>query len=194
MGETILFFVFGGVAILSALGVVFNRNAVHSALSLLLNFAMLAGLYILLNAQFIGAAQIIIYAGAIVVLFLFVVMLLGQELGEQIRTWFTWRNLVMIGLGLALLTVVGTLVFEWTYPIRGAEHSIPNASLENVARSGNVELLGRALFTDFLLPFELASVLLLVAIVGVVVLASRRQSQPLAGPGRQLEQPLIEEG
>ncbi|MFQ5614321.1 MAG: NADH-quinone oxidoreductase subunit J [Anaerolineae bacterium] len=174
MGETILFFIFGGTAIFSALAVVFNKNAVHSALFLLLNFGMLAGLYLLLNAQFIAAAQIIIYAGAIVVLFLFVVMLLGAELGEQVRTWLTWRNVVMIGLGLILLTVVGTLVFELAYPIRGAEHAVANARPEDVASLGQVELLGRALFTDFILPFEAASVLLLVGIVGVVVLGGRR--------------------
>lgn len=174
MGESILFFIFGGVAAVSGLAVVFNKNAVHSALFLLLNFAMVAGLYILLNAQFIAAAQVIIYAGAIVVLFLFVVMLLGAELGEQVRTWLTIRNVVMVGLGLAFLTIVGTLVFELAYPIRGAEHAVVNATPAEVAQFGNVELLGRALFTDFILPFELASLLLLVGIVGVVVLASRR--------------------
>lgn len=86
MFEQLLFFVLAAVAVGAALGVIFNKNLVHSALCLLLNFGVLAVFYIMLNAQFLGIVQVLVYAGAIVVLFLFVVMLLGAELGEKVVT------------------------------------------------------------------------------------------------------------
>ena len=151
---------------------VFSRNAVHSALFLLLNFCMLAALYVMLNAQFIAAAQIIVYAGAIVVLVLFVIMLLGAELGESIPNWITPKTILVSFLGLALLTVTGSAVSE--YVIRGQRGEATDAL---IASEGSVELVGIALFTDYLLAFELTSVLLLVGIVGVVVLGGWRRMQ-----------------
>ncbi len=171
MVETYLFFIFGGLAVFAALAMVFNKNAVHSALFLLLNLAMIAGLYVLLNAQFIAVAQIIVYAGAIVVLVLFVIMLLGAELGEKIPQWLTVRNSVMVVLAVVFLTITGTAVFEWLYSTPALKGPVTDSM---TAQQGNVELVGEALFTSYLLPFELASVLLLVGIVGVVVLGSWR--------------------
>jgi NADH-quinone oxidoreductase subunit J len=174
MLEMYLFFAFAGLAVIAALAMVFNKNAVHSALFLLLNLCMVAGLYVLLNAQFIAAVQIIVYAGAIVVLILFVIMLLGAELGEKISHWFTVRNTIAGFLAIALLTVIGTAVFEWlgfTLAIKG------EVTQEMIAQRGSVELVGESLFTEYLLPFELTSVLLLVGIVGVVILGGWRKVQ-----------------
>lgn len=170
--EMLLFMIFAAIAIGAALALVFSRNAVHSALFLLLNFAMLAALYVLLNAQFIAMAQVVVYAGAIVVLVLFVIMLLGAELGESIPNWITLKHGFVIFLGLALLTVLGSAVFE--YAIRGSRGDI---TAERIQAEGSVELVGIALFTDYLLAFELTSILLLVGIIGVVVLGGWRKVQ-----------------
>ena len=170
--EVILFMLIAIVAIGAALAMVFSRNAVHSALFLLLNFCMMAALYVMLNAQFIAVAQIVVYAGAIVVLVLFVIMLLGAELGESIPAWITPKHIFIVFLGLALLTITGSAVSE--YVIRGQRGEVTDAL---VATEGSVELVGLALFTDYLLAFELTSVLLLVGIIGVVVLGGWRRMQ-----------------
>ncbi|MFQ5577382.1 MAG: NADH-quinone oxidoreductase subunit J [Anaerolineae bacterium] len=174
MLETYLFLFFGGVAVVAALAMVFSRNAVHSALFLLLNLCMVAAIYVLLNAQFIAAVQIVVYAGAIVVLVLFVIMLLGAELGEKIPSWLTPRNAAAVFLALALLTITGTAVFEWLSLPQAVTGPVTDAV---VAQQGSVQLVGLALFTQYLLPFELTSVLLLVGIVGVVVLGGWRKVQ-----------------
>ncbi len=163
-----LFLVLAGVAVLAALGVIFNRNAVYSALSLLANFAVLAVLYLLLNAQFIALVQVMVYAGAIVVLFLFVVMLLGAGGEMRLAGWFNWRTAFVVGAALVLLTLIGTAVFEGT--INGATGTI---TPEQVAQAGQTQAVGTVLFTEYLLPFELASVLLLVGMLGAVVLGQR---------------------
>jgi NADH-quinone oxidoreductase subunit J len=174
-----LFFVLSAVAVVAALGVIFNRNAVHSALSLLVNFAVLAVFYLMLNAQFIAVAQVAVYAGAIVVLFLFVVMLLGAGGEVRLENWFNWRTVFVVGAALVLLTLVGTAVFEGA--IGGATGT---ATPERIAEVGQTQALGIALFTDYLLPFELASVLLLVGMVGAVVLGQRWRGT-LGGAGQE---------
>ncbi len=169
--QLIFFYILAIVAVGSALGVIFNRNVVHSALSLLVNFCTVAIFYFMLNAQFLGVVQILVYAGAVVVLILFVVMLLGAELGEQVPAWVTPQTLLMVGLSLILLTVIGSAVFE--YPVQGTHGNLTTAA---VLQYGQVELIGAALFTDYLLPFELAGVLLLVGIVGVIWLGRKTSS------------------
>lgn len=166
MFEQTLFLILAAVAVGAALGVVFNKNLVHSALALLLNFCTLAVLYVMLNAQFLGIVQVLVYAGAIVVLFLFVVMLLGAELGEKVVTWLTLRNIIFVGLSLVLLTFVGTAVFENF--IGGAKSSF---TPEAAAQVGQVQLVGSVLFTDYVLSFQLVGVLLSVGVIGVVWLA-----------------------
>jgi len=172
--ETYLFFIFGGIAVIAGLAMVFNKNAVHSALFLLLNLVMVAGLYVLLNAEFIAVIQIMIYAGAIVVLILFVIMFLGAELGERIPTWLTAKTLMVFFLGAVFLTITGTAVFEWLSVGQAIQGDV---TPELVAERGNVELVGEALFTDYVLPFEFVSVLLLVGIVGVITLGGWRKVQ-----------------
>lgn len=176
MLEQILFFIIAAVAVVAALGVIFNKNLVHSALSLLVNFGALAVLYVMLNAQFLGIVQILVYAGAIVVLFLFVVMLLGAELGEKVTTWLTVRNAVMTVLSLVLLTIVGTAVFE-NY-IQGARG---NFTVEAVQQYGQAQMIGSVLFTDYVLPFQLVGVLLSVGVIGVVWLAQHYRRKTKAG-------------
>jgi len=153
--------------------VVFNRNAIYSALCLLLNFAMLAGLYLMLNAQFIAMIQIVIYAGAIVVLFLFVEMLLGAggEAGGATR-WLTKRNAFVVAAGLLLLTLVGAILFE--EPIGGA---VGSDTPQAIASVGQVQAVGAALFTKYVLVFELTGLLMLVGLVGALVLSQQWQSQ-----------------
>lgn len=169
----IIFYAVAAVAILAALGVIFNKNVVHSALFLLVNFSSLAFLYFLLNAQFLGVAQILVYAGAIVVLFLFVVMLIGADLGEPVKSWVNGRNIFLAVLALILMTVVGTAVAENLVLGQPGSDMTPDA----VAQFGQTEMIAAALFTKYTLPFQLVAVLLSVGIVGVVWLAQHQQRQ-----------------
>jgi NADH-quinone oxidoreductase subunit J len=179
--QQVLFFVLAATAVVAALGVIFNRNAVYSALSLLVNFASLAVFYLMLNAQFIAMVQIVVYAGAIVVLFLFVVMLLGAGGETRPRNWLNWRTAFFVGIAIVLLTLLGTVVYEGF--IGGATGT---ATPQRVAEVGQTEALGVALFTKYLLPFELASVLLLVGMIGAVVLGQRwRATLHRSGEGDQ---------
>lgn len=172
-GQT-LFFILAAIAIGAALGVIFNKNLVHSALCLLLNFGVLAVLFVMLNAQFLGIVQVLVYAGAIVVLFLFVVMLLGAELGERVTTWLTLRNIIFVGLSLVLLTFVGTAVFEnFIYGAKG------DFTPEAVQQTGQVELIGAVLFTDYVLSFQMVGVLLSVGVIGVIWLAQHLEKSKI---------------
>jgi NADH-quinone oxidoreductase subunit J len=161
--EMVIFGILALVAIAAAVGVIAQRSAVRSALFLLVNFCSLAGLYILLNAQFVAIVQVIIYAGAIVVLFLFVVMLLGMERAEE--TPDLRRYQWIAGILLAALLLAGIV---WALIPGEAE------TVAALARTDNVREIGAALLTDFLIPFELASIVLLIAIIGAVVLAKKR--------------------
>jgi NADH-quinone oxidoreductase subunit J len=167
--ELVLFIFLGAIAIIAALGVIMARRAVYSALSLLVNFCSLAGLYLLLNAQFLAAAQVIVYAGAIVVLFLFATMLLPQISKSTNRQINKSQQYLAIVLAFVLLVEVGYVLVSGTLTgTQGAD------TPEALARVGNVQAIGKLLFTDYLLPFELAAVLLLIGIVGAVVLAKKR--------------------
>ena len=161
--EMVLFFILALVAVAASVGVIAQGNAVGSALFLLVNFCCLAGLYILLNAQFVAVVQVIVYAGAIVILFLFVVMLLGMERAEEGRDPLRYQGIAGGLLGLLLL--VGTI---WAlFPM---DMGLPGTALA----IDNVRTIGTALLTTYAIPFELVSVVLLVAIIGAVVLAKRR--------------------
>lgn len=169
--QYLLFWVVAGVAIISAGGVVLNRNAVYSALSLLVNFCMLAVLYILLNAQFIAMVQVVVYAGAVVVLFLFVEMLLGAS--GRIATTAPWvrpRVVVVLVVAFLILTIVGSVVYE--QPMGGAVGTVTDAVL---AETGQVRAIGLTLFTDYILAVEMAAVLMLVGLVGAIVLGQQRR-------------------
>jgi NADH-quinone oxidoreductase subunit J len=167
--ELVLFIVLGAIAIAAALGVIFARKTIYSALSLLVNFCSLAGLYLLLNAQFLAAAQVIVYAGAIVVLFLFATMLLGG--GDEILNLKSQipKNYLAMALAVVLLVEVGYVVVSGK--LTGTQGT---DTPEAIASVGNVQAIGELLFTDYLLPFELAAVLLLIGIVGAVTLAKKK--------------------
>ena len=167
--EMVLFVVLGAIALTGALGVIIARKPIYSALSLLVNFCSLAGLYLTLNAQFLAAVQVIAYAGAIVVLFLFATMLLGGgEETANLKSQIS-RNYLAIGLAVALFVEVAYVLASGTLTgTQGAD------TPEAIASVGNVQAIGKLLFTDYLLPFELAAVLLLIGIVGAVVLAKKK--------------------
>ncbi|MDX1615519.1 MAG: NADH-quinone oxidoreductase subunit J [Candidatus Promineifilaceae bacterium] len=164
MGNPIIFIVLAAIALASGLGMLLSRNAVHSALFLVLNFSTIAVLFLILNAPFLFVTQIIIYAGAIMVLFLFVVMLLGAErLREAPVEIGGWQVPLALLLLVALLVVSGVVVF-------GGDAL--SATGDPPVDAGPVEV-GLTLFESYVFPFEVASVLLLVAMIGVVVLRTR---------------------
>ncbi len=170
--ETVLFIAFGAVAIAGALAVILARHVVYSALGMLVNFVALAAMYIMLSAEFLGIAQLIVYAGAIVVLFLFALMLIGgRRPAEQGRLW---GGVAVAGAALVVvfLAQIAYLVARLT-GIAGARGTVTPAV---IAQLGHIQLLGTTLLTEYILPFELASVLLLVGIVGAVVLARARRA------------------
>ncbi|MCZ6635438.1 MAG: NADH-quinone oxidoreductase subunit J [bacterium] len=167
--ETVFFFIFGGIAVVAALLVVLFRNPVYSALSLVATFFCLAGLFVLLDAHFLAAVQIIIYAGAIMVLFLFVIMLLNLGHSDALEpATGRFRQGCVIVLGVLL---VGQLARVATH------HLGAGSNPEEALLTDNVPYIGELLYTDFLFPFEVASMILLVALIGVVVLVKRETGQ-----------------
>ena len=169
--ETVFFYLFGIVALASAVMVVVNRKVFYSAISLIVCLCSVAMLYLILKSPFIAAIQIIVYAGAIMVVFLFVIMLLDPFSSAIIRD--KKKFLAYIGVLLGILTIT------FLYPILKAydlAQTPKNLGFSDVG-VGSVKELGKALFSEYLLPFEMTSVLILIAIIGVVVLAKRQTSK-----------------
>ena len=167
--DVILFLILAAVAVATALGMLLSRNAVYSALFLVLNFATVAVFYILLGAPFIAMAQITVYAGAIMVLFLFVIMLLGAEQlasGEALP----WQKPLA-----AILAFV--LVAETVYLLafRGVPTGNVIQPVAGVNSADFITQLGSALFNEYLLPFEVTSIVLLVAMVGAIILTKQEK-------------------
>jgi NADH-quinone oxidoreductase subunit J len=163
--ETLLFYAFAALTLLCGLMVVanpFSRSPVNSAMFLVLTIVSMAGLFVLLHAFFLAAVQIIVYAGAVMVLFLFVIMLL--DLKEEER-----RRVRKLGL-LASLIAVGAITGLFVISVLSAN---PGGHLSPPAVEGGTAPLGKLLFTQYLLPFEIVSVLLLVAMVGVILLSKK---------------------
>jgi NADH-quinone oxidoreductase subunit J len=161
----LLFFALAAIAVAGAVSLILMKEPIHSALSLITVMVALAGLYLLLGAEFISAVQIIVYAGAIMVLFVFVIMLLNA--GEEERTNFS-RMATYIGLPLGL--VFAAALVYWA--ARGTQ-GVPEAT----ATTGVTRSLAMMLFQDYVFPFELSSILILVAILGAVVLARQESGQ-----------------
>ena len=157
----ITFYALAGLLVISSLLVVFQRNVVHSAMALVAALFLIAIFFLTLHAPMVGVLQVLIYAGAIMVLFLFVIMFLNPTALEQRRA--TWWSLGTI----AALLLAGAFV-----AVMNGSEPTPNP-MASTELFGSPEMLAKSLFTDFVLPFEIASVLLLVAIVGAVVLAKR---------------------
>src|SRR6476620_10385925 len=168
----ILFYLFAAVAVVASLLVIAQRNPIHSVLLLIASFGALSGLYVLLDAPFVAVIQIIVYAGAIMVLFLFVVMLLNaphEETDYDARAHPLLRPGPMIFGG--VLAVVFMVELAWALARSAPRSTFSNAPITSVAA------IGRTLFTDYAFQFEVTSVLILVAMVGAVVMA-RREDHP----------------
>ena len=162
---TLLFIVFAGLAIGCAIAMVSQRNPLYSAISLIGVFIALASLYVTLAAPFIAAVQVIVYAGAIMVLVIFVIMLLNVEHSEPRRKRL--KFLVPIAIGMAAILIAETAFI--LYSVQTSQNK-PPGSISNV---GLTHSIGEGLFTEYLLPFEVTSILLLMAIVGAMSLARR---------------------
>ncbi len=163
---TYIFIFLALLAIASALAMVINKNTVNSALFLVLNLVSVAGIYLLLEAQFLAVIQIIVYAGAIMVLFLFVIMLLNIDAEESLFDKFRIKYFVAFLLAIAVLSQI-------LYSLGNFSNMLPQISSE-MAEIGTVEAVGDVLFTDFLLPFEMTGILLTAAIVGALLLAQHK--------------------
>lgn len=162
-----LFFLLAVVAIAAALGMLFSRNPVSSALWLILNLFCIAGLYLTLNAQFIGVIQVLVYAGAIMVLFLFVIMLLNLAELPRVED-VDWKRIVAFGAGMGILALL-------VYMLAAGLNVLPTEiNPERAALTGDASNIAKDLFTRYAMPFEMIGVLLLVATIGAVMLAKRR--------------------
>ena len=167
--DTVLFYIFAVLVLGGGILTITRRNAVHSAISLIVSLLGVAGLYLLQHAEFLFAVQIVLYVGGIMVLFLFVIMLVNLDQAARQRQF---NRQWMVGLiAVALVGAqVGYFVWKGKYAFRIADETLPAAT----AATGNTEMIANSLFTDYLLPFEIASVLLLVAVLGSVVMAKKR--------------------
>ena len=163
--EQILFYIFAIGGIVSAFLVVTRRNPIIAAIYIIINFFCLAGIYLTLHAQFIAVVQILVYAGAIMVLFVFVIMLLNLGDERSLRDGFSWKKVVAGGFGFGVLM---ELIYIFIMP-NGAQ----TIEMTRATDIGTVEAIGRVLFTQFLFPFEVTSLLLTAAIVGAIVLAKK---------------------
>lgn len=168
--DFLLFIILAIVAVASAVSMLLSRNAVYSALFLVLNFATIAVFYLLLGSPFLAMAQVTVYAGAIMVLFLFVIMLLGAEQLRQDQG-LPWQRPLAIILGVVLLVETGYIVYSLGFQ----EGLLPSFTSFAADYASPVEI-GTLLFNEYLLPFEITSVLLLVAMIGAIVLTKDQKS------------------
>ena len=165
VATTFFFYFLSAIAILGAILTITRRNPVHSALSLIFTLLALAGLYLMLYAPFVAGVQIVLYAGGIMVLFLFVIMLVNIE---QVELQERFNKMWYVA-ALAAVVLGGLLLFVYK---KG--HGIFPATFQQFPEAENTQKVGLLLYQNYLLPFEIASLLLLVAIVGAVVMAKKR--------------------
>ena len=166
--DLISFYIFGGIAVLASLGVVGQRNPMHSVMLLIVSFGALAGLYILLDAPFTAVTQIIIYAGAIMVLFLFVVMLLNAHTEDDLPQSSIGPRALRMGIVLSLLLAV-----EVVWGLSRLQLTSFNTDAAAISKISSVAEIGVSLFTTHAFAFEVTSILILVAMVGAVVIARK---------------------
>lgn len=167
--EAYLFYIMAAVSVTAAIYLIFEKNPVYSALYLILTLVSIAVLYIVLEAQFIAAVQIIVYAGAIMVLFLFVVMLLNLNTKEELKDALPFQKLPAIFMGIALFSAFCMILKSKL--LQGKQGEYTSTYVNSI---GNTKLIGNLLFTDYLLPFEITSILLFVAAIGAIMLAKRK--------------------
>lgn len=165
--ENILILLFSLSAVISAIMMVTRRNPVNSAIFLIVNFFCISAIYLLLKAQFIAIIQIIVYAGAIMVLFLFVIMLLNLQDESKLTENITYKRITALLLSFLLFSILAiTVYFSFI-----EKYPVINSAAEQM---GTIESIGRELYTTFSFPFELVSFVLLAAIVGAIVLAKKK--------------------
>ena len=169
--ELLVFLVLSLVAIASALGMLFSRNTIYSALFLVLNFVTVAVFYLMLGAPFIAMSQITVYAGAIMVLFLFVIMLLGAESVTSPTQGMSWQRPLAFILAITLTVESVYLIFA-----RAELDTVITAPDAATNSMESLREMAMTLFGKFLLPFEITSILLLVAMVGAIVLAKKERA------------------
>ena len=165
--ENIFFTIVAATAVISSILVITCKNPINSALSLVMTFFCLATFYVMLDAPFMAAIQVIVYAGAIMVLIIFVIMLLNVRTESGRKS----SHAVLAGSIIGLFVLIQTCYFLFKSSLTGSRGDMDTAMVEQV---GHVELIGKALYTDFLLPFEITSLLLLAAIIGAVILSKRK--------------------
>jgi NADH-quinone oxidoreductase subunit J len=185
MFTTLLFILFGAMAVGCAVALVAQRNPLYSAISLVGVFVSLAGLYLTLQAPFIAAIQVIVYAGAIMVLVVFVIMLLNVE--EEVQRPVRLHYLIPVGVLLAAV-----LIGEAAFMLKlgsGTAHVEPVAP--QASDVGLTASIGTGMFTKYLLPFEATSVLILMALVGAITLARQTRTPLLAAPGNVVDEPPV---
>lgn len=171
MTTVILFYVTAAIVLAGALGVVLARNPVHSALFLVQALVGMAVFFVMQDAQLVAAVQIIVYASAVVVLFLFVITLLGVDKRESLRDPLPFQRPLAIVLGLLLIAeIVVVSGVAWT---KGPKCAVDAACSLQSTQYGNVEVVAKSIFTSYVWPFELVAALLVIAVVGAVVLARR---------------------
>jgi NADH-quinone oxidoreductase subunit J len=167
--DLILFIILAVIVIITAVSMLLSRNAVYSAMFLVLNFITVAVIYLLLNAAFIAMVQVTVYAGAIMVLFLFVIMLLGAEKAAKGES-LSWQPPLAILLG-------GALLMEFAYILFVRQTDLIS-SVESVTKKfGSPESIGDLLFDRYLVPFEITSILLLVAMIGAIIITHRGKKE-----------------
>ena len=178
-GEAVTFWILGPLALIGALGMVFSRNAVHSALFLVVTMLCLGVFYVLEAGPFIGLVQIIVYTGAIMMLFLFVLMLVGRDSSDSLIETLRGQRMAAIVLGLGLAILLSTALYRALGQTDAAGLSGPNAD-------GNVIGISRLLFTKYVWAFEITSALLITAAVGAMILAhvERRREEKVSQPSR----------
>ncbi|GMR04557.1 MAG: NADH-quinone oxidoreductase subunit J [Thermodesulfobacteriota bacterium] len=167
--EQFFFYIFAVIALVSAVAVITMRNVVHSALALMICFLQVAAIFILLRAPFLAAVQVFIYVGAVMVLFLFAVMVLGvgrETFGEKFHS----QSIPALITLAVLFMVMGLFVFT-------GKLTVPMGRYTEAALSSNTEVIGKALYTQYIFPFEVVSVLLLIALIGTVVLVMRGRTR-----------------
>lgn len=166
--ETIVFYVFAAITVIAAMGVITSRNPVHAALYLVLAFCSAAGIWMLLEAEFLAIVLVLVYVGAVMVLFLFVVMMLDVNLvrlREGFWRWFPFGALL-----------AGLMVFEMIWVLGARQTSDTVGAIAHPANYSNTKELGRLIYTDYVYPFEIAAVILLVAMVAAIALTLRRRT------------------
>jgi NADH-quinone oxidoreductase subunit J len=167
--DTVLFYIFAVMVLGGAILTITRRNAVHSAVSLIVSLLGVAGLYLLQKAEFLFAVQIVLYVGGIMVLFLFVIMLVNLDQAAKERQFNRQWPVALIAVAL-----VGAQIGYFVWKGKDAFKIAEPVTAAGSAALGNTEMIANSLFSEYLLPFELASVLLLVAVVGSVVMAKKR--------------------